>query len=141
MREFATVKEIEDKKILVLPLITMECLRCRTGCIRQGKPFLVKNSAGFDIREGCAVRIGLSRTARAFYGILSFFVPILCAILGYFAAPEIAEKMPIAFLKTLDAQSAHAFFIILFFSISAGIMFLISRSSIHFSTPEIIAMM
>ncbi len=145
MREFAIVKELkknsdDSEQIYVLPMLTMACLKCRTGCLRQGKPFLVKNSANFKLRKGCAVRIGLPRISRAIHGILSFIVPISCAIAGWFVAPYAFSKLPL-FLQTLDAEFLRAIFVLAFLAFSAGIAFVVSRSSIHFSTPEIISLM
>lgn len=141
MREFAIVKEIKNDGIFVIPMLTMACLKCKTGCLRQGKPFRVKNSAQFSIKSGTAVRIGLPRFARAFHGLLSLFVPISFAVFGFFIAPAAVEILPLSILKSLSEESARAVFVLGFLAFSTLVTFIVSRSSIHFSTPEIISIM
>lgn len=145
MREFAVVTEVRGEgateEVRVKPLLTTACIMCRTGCFRQGKPFLVKNSARLPVKRGTAVRIGLPRLTRALHGFLAFTVPLACAVAGWFAAPSLAAVLPLQFLREMDGESVRALFVMAFLAVSSGIAFAASRSSIHFTTPEIISLM
>lgn len=139
MREFAIVKEIKNEnEIYVLPMITSSCQSCKKGCIKQGKKFQVLNKKRYNVKIGSTVRIGHSTILRSIYGLLSFFVPIVFSIIGLiyskrfallFFSQEIIEKY---------IEQFKAFGVLSFFFSSAIIIFIISRSSLHFSKPEIL---
>lgn len=145
MREFAVVTEVRSEngseEVRVKPLLTTACITCRTGCFRQGKPFRVKNSARLPVRRGTAVRIGLPKLMRTLHGVLAFTIPLACAVAGWFAAPNLAALIPLQLLREMDGESVRALFVMAFLAVSTGIAFAASRSSLHFTTPEIISLM
>ena len=142
MREFAIVKEIRknnetgEEDVFVLPMIVGACQNCKTGCLKQGKAFKVLNRKKFPLKPGMAVRIGLSRRLLALHGILAFFGPIATAIAGFVFAPEISEKFCGAEFTEANFEKIRAATTAISLVASSAVLFVISRSSIHFKTPE-----
>ena len=144
MREFAILDEISEnaqtgeKEFFVLPMIVSSCVDCKTGCAKRGKPFRAKNSRGLELNVGDAVRLGLPKIALALNGLLSFLVPIACAVAGFFLAPYIGERVfPLEFVRS-HAEEMRAGGVVFFLLASSSVVFVISRSNLHFMVPEIL---
>ena len=129
----AFITQIDGKNIHAMQLVTDACVTCSTGCIQRGKPFLLANRRNFAVQKGSIVRIGRSRFTRGVHGLASLIIPVASAIAGYFLAETIANK--IGFEST---EAFKAVCILFFLGASAGIVFAISRSSLHFTKPEIL---
>ncbi|MBQ6780661.1 MAG: SoxR reducing system RseC family protein [Treponema sp.] len=132
----AFIIRINGSKIYAMQLVTAACMGCTTGCIQRGKPFLVTNKRKLPIKKGCIVRIGMSSIKHGIHAIASLFIPVICAILGYVSAPVLAKKIGLE-----STESFKAICVAGCMAVSAGIVFAISRSSIHFSKPEILQIM
>lgn len=128
----AFITSIKGKEIRAMQLVTEACVNCSTGCLQRGKEFLVLNKRNFPIEEGSIVRIGLPRYKRGLHGIIALVVPVVCAILGYLFAPDMAKKIGLENTEIFKAAC-----IMLSLGASTGIVFAISRSSLHFTKPEI----
>ena len=143
MREFAIVKEIRKNKdtgeeeVFVLPMIVSACQYCRTGCLKQGKAFKVANKKSLALKPGTVVRIGLPRRTLALHGLLSFLGPIAAAIAGFIFAPEISERLFGAEFTALHFEKVRAATTAISLVAASAALFVISRSSIHFTTPEV----
>lgn len=143
MRELAIVKEIRkngktgEDEIMVLPMIVSACATCRTGCAKQGKKFKVLNNRNLCIKPGMIVRIGHSKPLLALNGLFAFIGPIACAIIGFIFSDEVAGIMfPKDFVQ-LHFEEIRATMTAASLILSSAILFAISRSSIHFKTPEV----
>lgn len=134
MRNFAMVKKIEGQLVQVVPLISDACISCvSTDCAKQGHTFSVINKRNIEIKENSIVRIGVSKLSQCLQGLLALAFPILSAISGFILAPAAAER----FTLTLS-EGFQALCVLSFFLVSCLIVFIVSRSSIHVTLPEII---
>ncbi len=126
-------KDNESTRILASQVITPACINCHTKCARQGKPFEVLNRQNLEIKVGSLVHIKPSPIHYYAGGILSLLAPIASAIGGFFAAPAIAARLGLPFTQYFHAGTTMIFF--LFMSL---VVFLVSRSPLTFSKPEIV---
>lgn len=134
MRDFAIVKGIDGQNIEVVSLISDACITCSSiDCAKQGKSFHVLNKKNFAIKENNIVRIGFPRFLRGLLGIISLFVPIIASAAGFFVAPLFLARFNLEV-----TQTNTAFTVILFFLASSALVFIISRTDLHLTHPEII---
>lgn len=134
MRDFAMVKKIEGKLVQVVPLVSDACVTCASkDCAGNGKTFSVLNKKNFELKKDSIVRIGVSKISQYVQGIASLLGPIFCAFCGYLLAPAIAQRLGLDFSEIFQAVC-----IFIFFLAACLCIFIISRSSIHISLPEII---
>ena len=144
MREFAIVKDIrrnektEKEEIFVLPMIVGACQSCKTGCLKQGKPFKVLNKRGFALKEGMTVKIGHPKILMAFHGLLSVLGPIAAAVAGFVFAPEISARFFGQAFTEQNSEAARAGITAAALVVSSMVLFVVSRSSIHLKTPEVL---
>lgn len=142
MHKFAKIVKIEkeaDSKsgtIYAVQMITSACSNCTYSCARQGKPFKVLNKNGIEINEGSIVQLKPSLYQYFFQGFLSLLTPIICSVLGYFFAPEIHKELKIEF-----SDCGRFFCVLGFFLFSSLIVFILSRSTLNFSKPEIVSVL
>ncbi len=136
MHDFAIVKKIEGDRIFVVPLISNACIKCTTGCQIQGKMFEVSNKRKISLKKGDVVRLQLSKLQYAFNGMVSFLAPIASAIVGYIYSPAIIARV-FRNWQMIKLEYLKFFTVSIFFFSASLIMFLISRSSLHFVKPEI----
>ena len=133
MRDFAIVKKIEGQLVQVVPMISDACISCDSSdCSKQGKTFSVINKQNFDLKENSVVKIGVSKISQCLQGIAALLIPILCAVFGYIFAPALSQRLGIDFSEGFQAISVLAFFLA-----ACLVVFVISRSSIHITLPEI----
>ena len=143
MRELAIVKEIRknestgEDEIMVLPMIVNACATCRTGCAKQGKMFRVLNKTNLNLKPGTIVRIGHSKPMLAINGFFAFIGPIISAIIGFIFSDEVASLIFQKDFVQLHFEEIRATTTIAFLILTSAILFAISRSSIHFKTPEV----
>lgn len=134
MRDFAIVKRIEGKLVQVVPLVSEACVTCASKeCAGRGKTFSVLNKRSLEIKENSIVRIGVSTLSQYVQGLMSLFVPIFCAVCGYIFAPVVAQRLNVEFSELFHAACVFACFLA-----ASLCVFIVSRSSIHISLPEII---
>ncbi|MBR1536137.1 MAG: SoxR reducing system RseC family protein [Treponema sp.] len=137
MHDFAIVKSIEGQKVEVVSLISNACVVCNSiDCAKKGKSFHVLNKKNLSIEENAIVRIGFSRVFTGILGLISLLFPIVSAAIGFF----FSERL----LKSFDFSvraSSQACVIGIFFTAAALIVFLVSRTDIHLSEPEILQVM
>jgi len=125
MRDFAIVKKIEGQLVQVAPMISDACISCNSSdCEKQGKTFSVINKQNFDIKENSVVKIGVSKASQCLQGIAALLIPILCAALS--------QRLGMIFSEGFQAVTVLAFFLT-----ACIVVFVISRSSIHITLPEI----
>lgn len=137
MRDFAIVKGIDGQKIEVVSLISDACVTCNNmDCAKQGKSFHVINKKNLPLKEDNIVRIGFPRILNGILGLISLLFPIASAATGFFLAPCFSQR----FNFTLTQQS-QAGLVGLFFVAATLIVFLISRTDIHITHPEVIQVM
>ncbi len=129
----AFITQIKGKEIYAMQLVTDACLTCPTGCIQRGKEFIVSNKRNFPVEKGNVIRIGLPRYKRGIHAISSLLLPVICAILSFLFSAEIAKKIGLENTEVFKAAC-----VMLSLIASAGLIFIISRSSLHFSKPEIL---
>lgn len=133
MHSHAFIVQVNDDEILAMQLITQACVTCTTGCLQRGKPFAVANSRHFPVGTGTVVRIGRSRFTRAVHGLVSLIVPVASAVAGYLLSGLIAKKIGFESTETFKAVCVMSFL-----AMAAGIVFVVSRSRLHFLKPEIL---
>lgn len=137
MRDFAIVKSIEGQRIEVVSLISDACVRCNSiDCATQGKSFHVINKKNLPLSENTIIRIGFPRVLNGFFGLISLLIPIFASVAGFLLSPLILNRFQ--FEKT---QSAMACVVGLFFVVSALFVFIISRTDIHLTHPEVLQIM
>ncbi len=101
MRDKARVISVEEKTVQIIPVISDACINCnKSSCSQHTTPFTVTNPKNLEVKPGMMVRIGANKTSQAIQGIVSLFVPIGCAILGFIAMDRLFEN-PSEGLKTL----------------------------------------
>ena len=133
MLDQAFITEINGNEIRAMQLVTDACLHCTTGCIQRGKEFTVSNKRHFPVEEGNIIRIGLPRYKRGLHAFSSLILPVICAIFGYIFSAEIAKKIGLE-----NTEAFKAVCVMISLVVSSGLVFVISRSSLHFSKPEIL---
>lgn len=134
MREFAIVREIDGQKIEVVSLISDACVVCNSiDCAKQGKSFHVINKKNLPLRENSIIRIGFPRILGGILGLISLLFPIASSIAGFFLTPYFSERFDFAV-----TASSQACVVGIFFVVSAFIVFVVSRTDIHLSHPEVI---
>ncbi|MBQ0052543.1 MAG: SoxR reducing system RseC family protein [Treponema sp.] len=133
MRDFALVKKIEGQLVEVVPLVSDACISCTTNdCAKQGKPFSVLNKRNLPIAENSIVKIGVSRLSQCLQGISALLLPILSAIVGFLFSPVLAQRFGFEFSEGFQALT-----VLVFLFVPSLIVFIINRSNIHISLPEI----
>lgn len=134
MRDFAMVKKVEGQLVQVVPLVSDACVTCAsTDCAGNGKTFSVLNKRNFDIKENTIVRIGVSKLSQYVQGLAALAFPILSAVLGFMLSPAISQRLGLELSENFQALSVLAFFFA-----ACIIVFVISRSSLHITLPEVI---
>ena len=137
MRDFAIVKAIDGQKIEVVSLISDACVTCTSiDCARQGKSFHVINRRNLPLHENNIIRIGFPRILNGIFGLISLLFPIASSVAGFFLTPFCAGKFDFAV-----TPSAQACMVGIFFVVSSLLVFIISRTDIHLSHPEVIQIM
>ena len=137
MRDFAIVKSIDGQKVEVVSLISDACVTCNSiDCAKQGISFHVLNKKNLPLEENNIIRIGFSRTLKGILGLISLLIPIASSIAGFFLTPFFAGR--IGFEVTPSSQAGV---VGVFFTASSLLIFLISRTDIHLSHPEVIQIM
>ena len=137
MRDFAIVKSIEGQKVEVVSLISDACVTCNSiDCAKQGISFHVLNKKNLPLEENNIIRIGFSRMLKGILGLISLLIPIASSIAGFFLTPFFAGR--IDFEVTPSSQAGV---VGVFFTASSLLIFLISRTDIHLSHPEVIQIM
>lgn len=110
-----------------------ECATCTSGCAKLKNSFEISNPCKFEIKKGDVVLVTASRKSQAVQGILSLFVPFLCAVAGYVFSPAI--------MKIFGAEiqnDAKAVFVLLFLILSSAAVFAITRKHPMPGKPEIV---
>lgn len=144
MREFAIVKDIKknpitnENEVFVLPMIISACQTCKSGCRKQGRAFQVLNKHKLTVKIGSTVRIGLSKPIYTLHGALALILPIFCAVLGFIFTPKLSTYIFNANIIEKHFEIIRAGGISIFFLISATMLYIINRSSLHFTKPEIL---
>ncbi|MCR4823586.1 MAG: hypothetical protein K5873_12020 [Treponema sp.] len=137
MRDFAIVTGIEGQRIEVVSLISDACVTCNSkDCARQGIHFHAINKKNLPLKVNNVVRIAFPPLLRGFLGLISLLFPIFAGLMGFILSPKLAEYFSMEL-----TEYCRAFFVGIFFFVSAFIVFVISRTDLHFSHPEVIQIM
>ena len=134
MRDFAIVKKIDGQKIEVVSLISDACVACNNiSCARDGKSFQVINRKNFPLQEDTIIRIGFPRILEGILGLVLLLMPIASSVLGFFLTPYFSERFDFAV-----TPSSQACMVGIFFLVAVILVFIVSRTDIHLSHPEVI---
>lgn len=133
MRSHAFITDVTEREIYAMQLVTEACVTCAADCIQRGKPFAVANSRRLAVEKGSIVRIGRSRLTRGIHGFAALGIPVAAATAGLVLATPIAQKIGFESTETFKAVCVMSFL-----AVSAGIVFALSRSTLHLSKPEIL---
>lgn len=134
MRDFAIVKSIDGQKIEVVSLISDACLACNNiSCAREGKSFHVINRKNLPLQENNIIRIGFPRILKGILGLFSLLMPIASSVLGFFLTSYFSQRFDFAV-----TPSSQACMVGIFFVVAAILVFIVSRTDIHLSHPEVI---
>lgn len=134
MRDFAIVTGIEGQRIEVVSLVSDACVVCNSiDCARQGKSFHVLNKKNLPLHENNIIRIGFPRILNGILGLVSLLFPIASSIAGFFLVPYFSRRFQFAF-----TPSSQACVVGIFFVFSSLLVFVISRTNIHLTHPEVI---
>lgn len=132
MIQKAIVNNINGK-ITVIPLKKDECVSCPAACGKNSSILEVSNPLNLDLKKGSLVLINASKKVQVLQGFFSLFIPIFCAILGYFLASPILS----IFHKTAK-DGAKALFVLIFLLLSASVVYFISRKSKFLGKAQIV---
>lgn len=132
MIQKAIVNSIAEK-ITVIPLKKDECVSCPAACGKNSIPLEVSNPLNLDLKKGSVVLITASKKVQTIQGFFSLFIPIFCAILGYFLANPILS----IFNKTAK-DGTKALFVLIFLLLSASVVYFISRKSKFLGKAQIV---
>lgn len=133
MRDYAMVKKIQGQLVQVVPLISDSCINCTSSdCSKLGKAFNVINKNNFELKEKSIVKIGVSKISQCIQGILSLLIPIISAVIGYIFSPALAQRLDFNCTEGFQALT-----VLIFFAFPCIAVFVISRSSLHITLPEI----
>lgn len=132
MIQKAIVNSIGEK-ITVIPLKKDECVSCPAACGKNSTPLEVSNPLNLDLKKGSVVLITASKKVQTIQGFFSLFIPIFCAILGYFLANPILS----IFNKTAK-DGTKALFVLIFLLFSASVVYFISRKSKFLGKAQIV---
>ncbi|WP_407397248.1 SoxR reducing system RseC family protein [Treponema sp.] len=132
MKEKALIISMEDK-IEAIHFEKEECASCTTGCAKIKNSFEISNPDNLEIKKGSVVMVEASKKSQALQGILSLLIPFLSSIAGYIFAPSIMGLLG----KTIS-NDARAVFVLLFLTVSASIVFVITRKYPMPGKPEIV---
>ena len=126
---------LRDKKLAkIKPYLSDSCMGCPKDCGRYGKPYIATNPKLLDLPKNSVVRLRVSRIQYFVQGFFSLALPIFSAFLGYFLSSRILEKMPAQTPpNTLEFLAA-----LIFFLVSAAVVYLVSRADFKISKPEIV---
>lgn len=137
MRDFAIVKGIEGERIEVVSLISDACVTCNSiECARKGLSFHVINKKKLPVKVNDVIRIGFPRILSGFLRLLSLVFPISAAILGFLVSPRILEDFDFPCTEANQALCVGAFFLA-----STLLVFVISRTDVHLTHPEVMQIM
>ncbi len=140
MHKFAKIVKIEKKEnsntIYAVQMITSACSTCNYSCARQGKPFKILNKMNIEIKEGNIVQLKPSLYQYFIQGFLSLLTPLISSVLGYLFAPELLKELKVEF-----SDSGRFLCVLGFFLLSSLIVFILSRSTLNLSKPEIISVL
>lgn len=133
MRDFAIVKGVEGERIEVVSLISDACVTCSSiSCARQGKSFHALNKKNLPLKENDIIRIGFPRVLSGILGVFSLLFPIASSVVGFLLSPCILNRF--SFEVTSSAQACVTG---IFFVAASLIIFIISRTDLHLSHPEV----
>lgn len=137
MRDFAIVKGIEGQRIEVVSLISDACLACNDiHCAKDGKSFHVINKKNLPLQENNIIRIGFPRILNGFLGLISLLLPIASSVAGFLLTPYFSTRFEFAVTPSTQACVTGIFFVA-----ASLIVFIISRTDIHLTHPEVIQIM
>lgn len=85
------------------------CATCHANCKTCALHITVANTKRFDVKPGQKVRIGLSAKDEARQSFVSLAVPVLAAVLGFFAAAPIAAVFNVPVTEQLRALCVLVF--------------------------------
>jgi len=85
------------------------CATCHANCKACALHITVANTKRFDVKPGQKVRIGLSAKDEARQSFVSLAVPVLAAVLGFFAAAPIAAVFNVPVTEQLRALCVLVF--------------------------------
>lgn len=137
MRDFAIVKAIDGQKIEVVSLISDACLACNDiHCAKDGKSFHVLNKKNLPLQENNIIRIGFPRILNGFLGLVSLLFPILSCVAGFLLTPYFSKRLEFAVTQSSQACVSGIFFVV-----ASLIVFVVSRTDIHLTHPEVIQIM
>ncbi|MFC2478256.1 MAG: SoxR reducing system RseC family protein [Treponema socranskii subsp. buccale] len=93
------------------------CATCHANCKSCALHITVANTKRFDVKPGQKVRIGLSAKDEVRQSFLSLAVPVLAAVLGFFAASPIAALFNVPVTEQLRALCVLVFLFTAGFSV------------------------
>ena len=85
------------------------CATCHANCKACALHITVANTKRFDVKPGQKVRIGLSAKDEARQSFFSLALPVLAAVLGFFAAAPIAVVFNVPATEQLRALCVLVF--------------------------------
>lgn len=141
MCNFGIVEKTEEGGIksvaIVKPYLSDSCMGCTNKCGRFGKPVEALNPKGLELKEKQTVRIRVSRLQFFVQGFFSLFFPILCSFVGFFLSPKIAGVLFSPAFVQNHSQAISFLIVLIFFLLSAGSVFALSRTDFTILRPEI----
>ena len=93
------------------------CATCHANCKACALHITVANTKRFDVKPGQKVRIGLSAKDEARQSFFSLAVPVLAAVLGFFAAAPIAAVFNVPATEQMRALCVLVFLFAAGFSV------------------------
>ena len=85
------------------------CATCHANCKSCALHITVANTKRFDVKPGQKVRIGLSAKDEVRQSFLSLALPVLAAVLGFFAASPIASLFNVSATEQLRSLCVLVF--------------------------------
>lgn len=122
MKEKGIIVSLKDQKYIIAPTLSEACASCTGTCDKKPTLFEATNPQNLPVKVGSIVEFEISRRSQNIQGLLSLFVPFLCAVMGYILAKPAAAL----FGKTAG-EGLQALFVLIFLFGSAITMFIITR--------------
>ena len=135
MRDKGCIVSYKDGIASVIPLLSDTCINCNSPtCAKRGTPFLATNPHNLDLHPGDVVKIEAPASIQLAQGIFSLLLPILGAVAGFFLAAPVAIA-----LGREPTEAMRAGGLLLMLGLTTGIIFLLSKTLLKLSKPQVTA--
>lgn len=133
MRDKACIVKYENQVAWVIPLLSDTCINCNSPtCAKKGTPFLASNPHNYPLKPGDIVKIEAPASIQIAQGIFSLILPIAAAISGFFLAEHVFTALGKEVTEGMRAAG-----VLVMLGLTTGIIFILSKTLLKLSKPQI----